>query len=61
MFIETALGGMNVTTTVEGRQRFTVNVRFAQDYQGQNRQAKDDLQITNNGLWAYTIVGSCRN
>ncbi|MBN8697755.1 MAG: efflux RND transporter permease subunit [Bacteroidetes bacterium] len=32
MFIETALGGMNVTTTVEGRQRFTVNVRFAQDF-----------------------------
>lgn len=32
MFIETALGGMNVTTTIEGRQRFSVNVRFAQDY-----------------------------
>lgn len=32
MFIETALGGMNVTTTVEGRQRFSVNVRFAQDF-----------------------------
>ncbi len=32
MFIETALGGMNATTTIEGRQRFTVNVRFAQDY-----------------------------
>ena len=31
MFIETAIGGMNVTTTVEGRQRFSVNVRFAQD------------------------------
>lgn len=32
MFIETALGGMNATTTIEGRQRFTVNVRFAQDF-----------------------------
>lgn len=32
MFIETALGGMNVTQTIEGRQRFPVNVRFAQDY-----------------------------
>lgn len=31
-FIETALGGMNATTTIEGRQRFTVNVRFAQDF-----------------------------
>jgi Cu(I)/Ag(I) efflux system membrane protein CusA/SilA len=35
MFIETALGGMNATTTIEGRQRFTVNVRFAQDYRDQ--------------------------
>jgi Cu(I)/Ag(I) efflux system membrane protein CusA/SilA len=32
MFIETAIGGMNVTTTIEGRQRFSVNVRFAQDF-----------------------------
>lgn len=32
MFIETAIGGMNATTTIEGRQRFTVNIRFAQDF-----------------------------
>ncbi len=32
MLIETAIGGTNATTTVEGRRRFTVNVRFAQDY-----------------------------
>lgn len=31
-FIETAIGGMNATTIIDGRQRFTVNVRFAQDY-----------------------------
>jgi Cu(I)/Ag(I) efflux system membrane protein CusA/SilA len=30
--IEGALGGMKLTTTVEGRQRFSVNARFAQDY-----------------------------
>jgi Cu(I)/Ag(I) efflux system membrane protein CusA/SilA len=30
--IESALGGMNLTTTIEGRQRFSVNVRLAQDY-----------------------------
>jgi len=34
-FIETALGGMNVTTTIEGRKRFPVNVRFAQDFRNQ--------------------------
>lgn len=32
MFIETAIGGRNITTTIEGRKRFTVNVRFAQDF-----------------------------
>lgn len=32
MYVETALGGMDLTTTIEGRQRFTVNARFAQDY-----------------------------
>ncbi len=32
MYIETALGGMNLTSTIEGRERFTVNARFAQDY-----------------------------
>ena len=40
MFIETALGGMNVTTTIEGRQRFTVNVRLAQDYRDQLEKLK---------------------
>jgi Cu(I)/Ag(I) efflux system membrane protein CusA/SilA len=30
--VESALGGMNLTTTVEGRQRFSVSVRLAQDY-----------------------------
>jgi Cu(I)/Ag(I) efflux system membrane protein CusA/SilA len=30
--IESAIGGVNVTSTIEGRRRFNVNVRFAQDY-----------------------------
>lgn len=32
MYVETALGGMKLTTTVEGRERFSVNARFAEDY-----------------------------
>jgi copper/silver efflux system protein len=32
MFIETALGGANITQTIEGRQRFPVSVRLAQDF-----------------------------
>ncbi|MBP7388763.1 MAG: efflux RND transporter permease subunit [Chitinophagales bacterium] len=40
MVIESALGGMNITTTIEGRQRFAVNARFAQDY----RNSLDNLK-----------------
>lgn len=32
MVIEAALGGMNLTNTVEGRERFSVSVRLAQDF-----------------------------
>jgi len=34
--IETAIGGLNLTTTVEGRERYPVNVRYA-------RELRDDL------------------
>ncbi len=30
--IESALGGMKLTTTIEGRQRFSVNARYGQDF-----------------------------
>jgi Cu(I)/Ag(I) efflux system membrane protein CusA/SilA len=35
--IETAIGGMNVTTTVEGRERYPVNVRYS-------RELRDDIE-----------------
>jgi Cu(I)/Ag(I) efflux system membrane protein CusA/SilA len=35
--IEAAIGGVNVTTTVEGRERYTVNVRYA-------RELRDDIE-----------------
>jgi len=33
--IETAIGGKNIDTTVEGRARFPINVRYAQDFRGE--------------------------
>lgn len=30
--IETAIGGMNISTAVEGRERFPINVRYLRDY-----------------------------
>ena len=42
MVIESALGGMNLTTTIEGRQRFSVNARLAQEY----RSSIDEIKRT---------------
>jgi copper/silver efflux system protein len=42
--IEGALGGMKLTTTVEGRRRFSVNARFGQDFRN-NLQAIKQLQV----------------
>jgi Cu(I)/Ag(I) efflux system membrane protein CusA/SilA len=42
--IESALGGMKLTTTVEGRRRFSVNARFGQDFRN-NLSAIKQLQV----------------
>jgi Cu(I)/Ag(I) efflux system membrane protein CusA/SilA len=39
--IESALGGLPITTTVEGRNRFTVNVRYAQDFRTSLEAVRD--------------------
>lgn len=47
--IESALGGAQITTTVEGRQRFSVNARFGQDYRN-NIEALKRLQVQTTGF-----------
>ena len=47
--IESALGGAKITTTVEGRQRFSVNARFGQDYRN-NITALNNLQVQTVGF-----------
>jgi len=48
--VETALGGMEITTTVEGRRRFSVNVRFGQDFRNSFESLKRlQVQTTNFG------------
>jgi Cu(I)/Ag(I) efflux system membrane protein CusA/SilA len=42
MVVESAIGGMPLTTTVEGRRRFSVNARFAQNF----RESVDDIKNT---------------
>jgi Cu(I)/Ag(I) efflux system membrane protein CusA/SilA len=46
--IETAIGGKNITTTVEGRERFPVNVRYPRDYRT-DPQALDRVLVATPG------------
>jgi copper/silver efflux system protein len=43
--IATALGGQSVTTTVEGRQRFTVNMRYPRDLRDSPRAVASDILV----------------
>jgi Cu(I)/Ag(I) efflux system membrane protein CusA/SilA len=47
--IETAIGGKNLTTTIEGRQRFEVRVRYARDFRENPQQLSDVLVTGSNG------------
>lgn len=40
MIVESAIGGTPITRTIEGRQRFSINVRLAQDYRNSIDQIK---------------------
>lgn len=44
--VESALGGMNLTPTIEGRRRFSVNLRLAQDYRNNLDEIKRTLVQT---------------
>ncbi|MCH8291633.1 efflux RND transporter permease subunit [Candidatus Poribacteria bacterium] len=47
--IQSAVGGMNITTTVEGRRRFPVNLRYAREFRDTPEQLKRVLIPTPNG------------
>jgi Cu(I)/Ag(I) efflux system membrane protein CusA/SilA len=49
MAIESAVGGANVTTTVEGRERYPVNVRYQRDYRGDLESVRRTLISTPGG------------
>ena len=44
--IATALGGQTVTTTVEGRQRFTVNMRYPRDLRDNPQGIANDVLVS---------------
>ncbi len=48
--IETAVGGRNLTTTVEGRERYSVNLRYARDFRDSPESLGQVLVATPMGL-----------
>ncbi|MEO6192970.1 MAG: CusA/CzcA family heavy metal efflux RND transporter [Thermoanaerobaculia bacterium] len=49
MVIESAIGGTNVTTTIEGRERFPVNIRYQRSYRSDVNALKRTLIATPGG------------
>jgi copper/silver efflux system protein len=58
--IETAVGGMNLTTTIEGRERYPVNVRYMRDLRGTREMLKRVLVPVGDmgGATAQASMGS---
>jgi Cu(I)/Ag(I) efflux system membrane protein CusA/SilA len=50
LIVMSAIGGENVTTTVEGRERYPVNVRYARDYRDSLHSLKRTLVPTPSGV-----------
>jgi Cu(I)/Ag(I) efflux system membrane protein CusA/SilA len=49
MTVQSALGGMNISQVIQGRDRFSINVRFAQDFRHNLDDIKRTLVQTKNG------------
>ncbi|MEJ5962988.1 efflux RND transporter permease subunit [Pedobacter immunditicola] len=61
MVIESALGGMVLTTTVEGRERFNVNLRLAQEYRNDIDEIKRiPVQTMNYGVVPLSAVADIK-
>ncbi|MHA7834077.1 MAG: efflux RND transporter permease subunit, partial [Algiphilus sp.] len=49
--VQSAIGGMNITETVEGRERYPVNLRYPQAWRGSPEAMRDLPLMTPNGQW----------
>ena len=47
--LSVALGGMPLTTTVEGRQRYTVNLRYDRDFRSDLRALREEIVVPTPG------------
>ena len=44
--IETAIGGKNLTTAIDGRQHLTVRVRYAPDFRQDPEELRNSMLVT---------------
>jgi copper/silver efflux system protein len=59
--VEAAIGGMNLTTTIEGRERFAVNARYAQEYRNSlNALKKLQVQTMDYGPIPLELVATIK-
>lgn len=59
MVIEAAIGGMNLTNTVEGRERFSISVRLAQDFRNDLSEIKrTPIQTSSYGVIPLSSVST---
>jgi Cu(I)/Ag(I) efflux system membrane protein CusA/SilA len=55
--IQTAIGGMNLTVTVEGRERYPVNIRYARDFRSNIDQLSRVLVPVSMGVGSPAVAG----
>ena len=59
-----AIGGENVTTTIEGRERYPVNVRYLRDYRSDLDEAqpcpRDGARTARRSPWPRSPTSSSR-
>lgn len=59
MIIEMALGGMSLANTVEGRERFSISMRLAQDFRSDIEEIKrTPIQTSNYGVVPLSAVAN---
>ncbi|PYS06296.1 MAG: CusA/CzcA family heavy metal efflux RND transporter [Acidobacteria bacterium] len=58
--IESAIGGKNLTFTIEGRQRFPVRVRYARDFREDIEGLRNVIVAAPNGLLRGTVLMNVR-
>jgi Cu(I)/Ag(I) efflux system membrane protein CusA/SilA len=59
--VESALGGMPIGNTIEGRQRFSINLRLAQEYRNSlDRIRRIPLKLTGGGTIPLSAVADVR-